>query len=326
MSLYGQNVFTPTEMPVRPLDSELFHIVGEVPTNIVQPTDKRMLVMCVDQGSFRIRVGPYGNQTIAAFINAAETMTLVDHGFVTGDGPVRLNIDAARLTQNSQGLTPTKPEITLTMTDVFLNTQTVVLGSRTYTFQDTLTDVDGNIHIGATLAETLQTFLEAVNLSGGGIPDYADAMTIHADVVAVSVTATTITFRGDVAGISQNTLTSTETQTNGSFPGATFASGTPGVDVVDVYVIRVDDDTFQVAATKADAIAGTEIAFTTDGTPAEVTLDGMPTLEIPTVTDLTGDNGWYLIPPAAALLVLPGPSVTGVRGYGATDVLTYYWF
>ena len=53
---------------------------------------------------------------------------------------------------------------TLTASGVFTNTQTVVVGGKTYTTQTTLTDVDGNVLIGANAEATLANLKAAINL------------------------------------------------------------------------------------------------------------------------------------------------------------------
>lgn len=327
---HGQERFTPHEMPVPPLAGDICHIVGIAPTIIVKPADRKTLMVWADVGAFRIRLGPYGNQTIASFANATDQLTLVDHDYQNAHGPLRMHLDFARATQNAQGLTPTKPETVLTITGQPTDTNTVVLGGKTYTYQTTLTDVDGNVQIGASAAISLANLAKAINLTGVAGTDYATSMTIHADVWPASWDATTLTLRGDVEGTSQNTLVSTETHALGSFPGATFASGTPGVAALEYYPIvttALGADIFKLAASKADALAGTAVAFTTDGTLAEVIIEGMPTIEQPTVTDLTsGEGGLYVSATGANLgLQLPGPTHVSVRGYDSADVLTFYW-
>ena len=57
---------------------------------------------------------------------------------------------------------------TIDGTDI-TNAETIVIANKTYTAQDTLTDVDGNFHIGATIAATVTNLLAAINLSNQGI-------------------------------------------------------------------------------------------------------------------------------------------------------------
>ena len=93
-----------------------------------------------------------------------------------------------------------------------VNAETVVVAGKTDTFQDTLTDVDGNVHIGATIADTVTNLLAAVNLSNegesavGAGTDYAASMTKNEFVFAVLTSATVITMRAHVPGVLGNLI------------------------------------------------------------------------------------------------------------------------
>lgn len=115
---------------------------------------------------------------------------------------------------------------TLTLSANPLNTETVTVGSKTYTFQTSLTNVDGNVLIGANAAASLQNLFDAINLTGTSGTQYAAAMTINANVKATSVTATTVVVKSKVPGVIGNLIASTETiVTGGSWGAATLASG-----------------------------------------------------------------------------------------------------
>jgi len=113
----------------------------------------------------------------------------------------------------------------LTSTGVFTNAQTVVVGGKTYTTQTTLTDVDGNVLIGADAAATLQNLYDAINLSGTAGTQYAASMTENAEVEATGVTATTLTVKAKTPGSVGNLIASTETQTNASWGAAVLQNG-----------------------------------------------------------------------------------------------------
>jgi len=75
------------------------------------------------------------------------------------------------------------------------NGETVVIAGKTYTAQATLTDSDGNFHIGATIADTVANLVAAINLSNegesavGAGTDYAASMTRNTMVHAQMDTA-----------------------------------------------------------------------------------------------------------------------------------------
>jgi hypothetical protein len=66
---------------------------------------------------------------------------------------------------------------TLTLTANAGNTNTVVIGTKTYTFQTTLTNVDGNVLIGAAATDSLDNLIAAINLDDGAGTTYALATT-----------------------------------------------------------------------------------------------------------------------------------------------------
>lgn len=114
---------------------------------------------------------------------------------------------------------------TLTSTGTFTDTQTVVVGGKTYTTQTSLTNVNGNVAIGANAAATLQNLYDAINLTGTAGTQYAAAMTANTRVKATAVTATTLVVKALTPGEVGNLIASTETQSNAAWGAATLASG-----------------------------------------------------------------------------------------------------
>lgn len=119
---------------------------------------------------------------------------------------------------------------TLTAAGVATDTQTIVVGGKTYTTQTALTNVDGNVLIGANAAATLANLKAAINLSAGAGTTYAAATTANPLVVANTLTATTLQIIARIAGAIGNLIGTTETQTNWSFGGAVLASGSGSLD------------------------------------------------------------------------------------------------
>jgi hypothetical protein len=113
------------------------------------------------------------------------------------------------------------------------NAETIVIGSKTYTFLDTLTDVDGNVHIGAAVTDTVDNLVAAINLdptegeTGTEGTDYALAMTRNPDCYATRVDATgVITLYAHVPGSIGNHIPLGQGTSTITLGGATFASGT----------------------------------------------------------------------------------------------------
>lgn len=120
---------------------------------------------------------------------------------------------------------------TLTLTGQPLNNETVVIGSKTYTFKTTPTNTDGFVAIGADAATSLVNLLQAINLGNGAGTAYAAATTLNADVTASDLDGDplNILLTAKTAGTAANSTATTETLTNGSFGGATLSGGVAAV-------------------------------------------------------------------------------------------------
>jgi hypothetical protein len=115
---------------------------------------------------------------------------------------------------------------TLTLTANAGNTETVTIDSKVYTFQTSLTNVDGNVLIGATMLDSLNNLRQAINLepAGSGI-SYAAATVVHPTARAVNGAGNTLVARAKAVGSGGNSLATTETLANGSWGAATMAGG-----------------------------------------------------------------------------------------------------
>lgn len=118
---------------------------------------------------------------------------------------------------------------TLTASGNPANTETVTVGGKVYTFQTTLTNVDGNVKIGADAETSLANLYNAINLGTGAGTAYATAMTANDHVRATSKTATTLVVKSRVPGLIGNLIASTETSTVLAWGAATLASGSGSV-------------------------------------------------------------------------------------------------
>lgn len=119
---------------------------------------------------------------------------------------------------------------TLTLTGNAGDTQTVVIGAKTYTFQTVLTNVDGNVLIGASASDSIDNLIAAINLGSGSGTLYAAATTAHPlNVLPNSIIASA--GAGDTMDIVINqddntSVATTETLASGSWGAstATFAT------------------------------------------------------------------------------------------------------
>ncbi len=138
-----------------------------------------------------------------------------------------------------------------------LNTETITIDGKVYVYQDTLTEADGNVHIGADAEESLDNLVAAINLSGG-VPgtDYALAMTLHPTVIAVKRSAVLLAVIVKVHGPS--TIATLEGTTNITVDGANVGSVADALTITFAYSIDgttwFDDPTVSAIA-DASAIA-----------------------------------------------------------------------
>lgn len=148
--------------------------------------------------------------TASAWVSAANTVTL----------------------QVSNSGAGTRAQGTLTMDTNPTDGDTMTVDSKVYTFQDTLTDADGNVKIGATLADTKASLVAAFDLSGTAGTDYAASMTAHPTVNIAAFVVNDAVLTAKAGGTAGNSLATTETFTavTNVFDAATLGTTTAGTD------------------------------------------------------------------------------------------------
>lgn len=110
-----------------------------------------------------------------------------------------------------------------TSSGVVVDGQTITIGTTVYRAKQQ-PSVQYDVYMGANAAAFLVNLKNAINGIGAFVPS------AHASVVAVASDATTLTVRGRVPGTSLNTVATTETFTNGSWPDTTLGGGTGASD------------------------------------------------------------------------------------------------
>lgn len=145
----------------------------------------------------------------------------------------------------------------LTGTGNFSDGETVTIGDRTYTFQATLTDVDGNVDIGADLAASLANLADAINLGSGAGTDYAASTTANETVSATS-DATTLTVTTLEPTVSDYVISTTTTAADATWGGNRLSGTTleTGGGAVDVTIDMTADKTSSVTAEKVLRLTG----------------------------------------------------------------------
>lgn len=113
----------------------------------------------------------------------------------------------------------------LTLTGNAANGNTVTIDGKTYTFQTVLTNVDGNVLIGADAATSIDNLIAAITLGAGSGTLYAAATVLHPTVTASAGAGDTMNVEAKSVGTIGNGYATTETLTNGSFGAATLTGG-----------------------------------------------------------------------------------------------------
>lgn len=241
---------------------------------------------------------------------AANVLTSVAHGLETGAGPYKVMNNVAdapaglvEAVHSSAILTATSP----------VATDVVTIAGKAYTFIATPI-ADGDIDVGA--ATTVGTAKSMINLAaainrnllaadGTYDLDTVRAPTVRAvmqDVDTTTILKIEAVTLDDVLG-DAITLTSDDATIVAS--AAVLENGASGTDY---FIIRLTDDTFSVALTKAAAIAGTVVAITDAGT-------GIHTL-VATVVTLAN---------ALEDVVVNVLTATGARVVDATFNIAKFW-
>lgn len=158
----------------------------------------------------------------------------------------------------------------LTFTTNVVDTDTVTIGSKVYTFQTSLTNTNGNVLVGADAATSIQNLVDAINLTGTPGVQYALAMTKHTQVSAVKTSATVLTATANVGGTAGNSIATTETSSHIAWGNTTLLLGVDptAANAVDAITLAINTSNTQgLIATK---IGTNELLVSTSAPQAAV--------------------------------------------------------
>ena len=114
---------------------------------------------------------------------------------------------------------------TLTNATNFIDTETVTIDGKVYTFQAALADADGNVQLGASVALSHENLRRAINLDGVAGTNYAaTAMTLHPTVSATD-TATTTVVTAKVSGTAANAIAVSQATATATWSSALLVGG-----------------------------------------------------------------------------------------------------
>lgn len=177
--------------------------------------------------------------TIDIWFKAPAAGTARTLAYLTDDPLNVANVTALRIDDQNRPLVSmtevggtTAATAVLTGSSNFTNGETVTIDGKTYTFQATLTEVDGNVFIGTDLETSLANLKAAINLEAGGGSLYANATSLHPTVTATASDTTTLTVEAKVGGPGGNDIAVSDTASNADWDNANLTGGAVGGTLV----------------------------------------------------------------------------------------------
>ena len=181
-----------------------------------------LIVNSHTSGTVKITDGPEGGNAATTDLTSAGACAPADYA-------------VTELTSSGAMVAGSHAVTVFTSSGVVVADQTITIGSTVYTAKATIDENSAaySVYMGANTAEFLDNLKLAINLTdyahNAGVK-YGRGTAAHPSVVATTNTDTQQTIRGRVPGTSLNTVATTETFTNGSFPDTTLGGGTGASD------------------------------------------------------------------------------------------------
>jgi len=167
------------------------------------------------------------------------------------------------LTVDTQPLAVIAAQGELTMDIKPINGDTLTVDARVYTFEDTLTNVDGNVAIGLTLATAQENLVAAINREAGYGTKYAALTLQHATVRIAAFATNAAILTAVTGGTGGNSIATTETfnGVTNVFDATTLGTTTAGAAADTVTVDGVAYTFVAAASTETDEIfVGADLA------------------------------------------------------------------
>jgi hypothetical protein len=283
---------------------------GAATVTVYQLNDRAKIVQ--DLGSQAVAwldsagVGTDG-ETVTVGTRVYELDTHSGAGSVT-PGNVRVDVSGGS-TVKSQG--------TLNFNSLPLNTETVTIDGKAYTFEDVLTEVDGHVLIAAAdIPGTIDNLVAAITLGAGGGTNYAAATTVHPTVTAARALNTMVATAkaGGVGGDLIATLDGLSDVLS-IWDAVTLGTTTAGVSPTAVEVGAAI-----VTAVNADGVASMDARNIGDGTVMLVTRAAGATL--PALAETSANIAISAAAAVGGAVAKVRSSHTIVRTITAADVTT----
>lgn len=197
----------------------------------------------------------------------------------------------------------------LTLSGNAANTETVVIDGKTYTFQTSLTNVDGHVLIGVDAATSIANLAAALGLWSGAGTLYAAATTAHASAYPAGYSATALTVQALTPGTGGNSLATTETMGSGAWGASTMAGGG-----VNAWTENRYDSVNLMSNFTAPGISGSDVINFGFGVVSDIP------------NDQYALTGWMFKVYNSALGYQNQPGQSAVRFHPVWNSTTPYWF
>lgn len=211
--------------------------------------------------------------------SSGNILTATAHGLQTGAGPFKVTTNNA---DAPSGIVVAKRAETFMTGTTMIATDVLIAAGKSYTLE-AAPAADGDVDVGATDAETAMNIAHAINQESD-----ASAARYHEDTVknptiravlesvgAAGAAAVLVVQARTLDATLGNAITLSSVDATMVVDNATLQNGADGTDY---FIIRLDDDTFSVATTKALAIAGTVVALADAGIGVHVLVRTVDTL------------------------------------------------
>lgn len=207
----------------------------------------RVIINSHSSGTLKLYDGTEGGAQATSVLTSAGACVPASHG---------QNV----LTSSGAMVAGTHAVSVFTSSGVVVDGQTITIGTTVYRAKEFLQQTY-DVAMGANAEEFLANLKRCINGSGVG---FFAGTPAHPDVVAVASDATTITVRGRVPGTSLNTVATTETFTNGSWPDTTLGGGTGASDAgvtTGAATVTIGSITYTVVDELSEAYGADAIAY-----------------------------------------------------------------
>ena len=195
---------------------------------------------------YAVRGGDTDGKTTVANILGAMGLSLPDVNpqnagkpFIDGNSRIAISGGAGYfpelLTKNFEQVSwvpPVSAKFTITASSNPADGDIITIGGKTYTFQNTLTDVDGNVQIGATSTDTMDALATALILGAGSGITYAVSTTRNKQVADAVPAAQTVNITV-IAGAGGNAVSGAVSTSGSWFAG----TGTTQTGVIGSFIV-----------------------------------------------------------------------------------------